>query len=289
MDAPGPGADGHITLSGSAASLVLTVIGLYLRRVGGVMIAGDLVALARDAGIDDGAARTAITRWKKRGVLQSVKVGTAPAYALTQAGQALLERGDRHIFATRPMAKDDRWIVISVSVPETERKRRTQLRARLAQIGTGILAPALWIAPQALRDEVEATMTDLAVYPEALLITADLPTVGGASPRQAVARWWNLPSIEQAHITFEHRRAALRADLTPFHRYVSLVDAWRPVPYADPGLPLELLPASWPGRHTHRDFEAEATALEADAWAHVQARIGDRPARGGRTASAPQG
>ena len=59
---------------------------------------------------------------------------------------------------------------------------------------------------------------------------------------------------------------AHRADPTPrsaFRAWVTLLDAWRPIPYLDPGLPHTALPDDWPGRRSipfflhHRDLLRE--------------------------------
>jgi phenylacetic acid degradation operon negative regulatory protein len=43
------------------------------------------------------------------------------------------------------------------------------------------------------------------------------------------------------------RRRRARADPAAFRGYVPMLTVWRRLPYLDPGLPLELLPARWNG------------------------------------------
>ena len=50
--------------------------------------------------------------------------------------------------------------------------------------------------------------------------------------------------------------------------------AWRRLPYLDPGLPAELLPADWHGERAARTFGALRTRLVDPARAHVLAVTG---------------
>jgi phenylacetic acid degradation operon negative regulatory protein len=54
-------------------------------------------------------------------------------------------------------------------------------------------------------------------------------------------------------------------DLTPrqaFATWIGCVDAWRVIPYVDPGLPAAWLPADWPGNLTVRLFADLREQLE---------------------------
>ena len=50
------------------------------------------------------------------------------------------------------------------------------------------------------------------------------------------------------------------------------VTDWRRLPYLDPGLPVELLPAGWIGVRAAEDFFALRALLEEPARAYVQQR-----------------
>jgi phenylacetic acid degradation operon negative regulatory protein len=56
---------------------------------------------------------------------------------------------------------------------------------------------------------------------------------------------------------------------------VPLLTAWRRFPYLDPGIPLELLPASWPGVAAGELFETVDRRLRDPAAEHARSRIGD--------------
>lgn len=89
---------------GSVASLLRTVVGLYLRLIGGWIAAADLVALMGSLGVDAPQARTGIARLRSKGLLIADR-RTAAGYALNPAAIPMLERGDRRIFGAPQMGR----------------------------------------------------------------------------------------------------------------------------------------------------------------------------------------
>ncbi|GAB3595518.1 PaaX family transcriptional regulator [Microbacterium tumbae] len=251
---------------GSTASLLRTFIGLYLRRLGGWISTADLVRLAGDLGIPAAGARTAITRLKQRGLLVPERSETA-GYRLNPSAVRMLERGDRRIFDVRLMRPEDRWCLVSYSIPESRREMRHQLRRRLQWIGAGAVAPSLWILPGHLQPEAEEILGELGMRDAAVLFRTDAPQTPGRLA-DAVPRWWDLTALREEHEAFQ--RTIVRLGDAPFPAYVRLVDAWRVLPYVDPGLPAELLPADWPGERSFAAFAERSAALADAAWEHVR-------------------
>jgi phenylacetic acid degradation operon negative regulatory protein len=251
---------------GSATSLLRTFIGLYLRPLGGEIASGALVRLAGDLGIPTPQARTAITRLKQRGLLQSSGSG---GHVLNPAAIGMLERGDDRIFTVRTMRPGDEWMLVSVTVPETRRDLRHQLRRRLQFIGAGAVSAGLWILPGHLDAEVEQLLDELGAREFATLFRTADPRP--AQPLADAARtWWDLEALRAEHERFLASVDAL--DTTaPFTAHVHLIDSWRVLPYTDPGLPAELLPADWPGARSAEAFRTLSARLAAPAWQHVLA------------------
>lgn len=252
---------------GSTASLLRTVVGLYLRRLGGWISAADLVSLAGDLGIRTAPARTTIARLKQRGLLLPERRHAA-GYAVSPAAIPMLERGDRRIFEVRQMADGDPWCLVSFSIPESRRDLRHRLRRRLQFIGCGVVSSALWICPGHLHDEVEGILDDLGVRDWATLFRSATPEVSG-SLADAAAAWWDLAALRAEHLTFQASAADLPPE--PFAAYVRLIDSWRVLPYVDPGLPPAMLPADWPGGRSIATFTRLSARLAGPAWAHVAA------------------
>nr|WP_201471148.1 PaaX family transcriptional regulator C-terminal domain-containing protein [Microbacterium hydrocarbonoxydans] len=251
---------------GSTASLLRTLIGLYLRPLGGWISAADLVALAGDLGIPTAQARTGITRLKQKGLLLAER-RHAVGYRLNPDAATMLERGDRRIFEMREMTDADRWCLISFSIPESARSIRHQLRRRLQWIGAGVVSPALWICPGHLQSDVQQIVAELDARAWVTTFQADTPMTPRTLP-EAAAQWWDLDALRAEHLAFQRSLAALADE--PFAAYVQLIDSWRMLPYLDPGLPPAMLPADWPGGRSYSEF-ARLSQTHADAaWRHVR-------------------
>ncbi|WP_309128330.1 PaaX family transcriptional regulator C-terminal domain-containing protein [Microbacterium sp.] len=250
---------------GSTTSLLRTLIGLYLRTLGGTISSAALVRLAADLSIPTARARTAITRLKQRGLLIAAPNAS---YDLNPAAVPMLERGDRRIFEVRTMRAGDDWTLVSATIPETRRDLRHQLRSRLQFLGAGAVAPGLWIVPGHLDGELEMLLDEIGARSFATLFRTADPRP--ARPlAEAVSAWWDLTALRAEHERFLTSVAALDTS-APFAAYVRLIDSWRVLPYIDPGLPAELLPADWPGARSVATFEGLSRELSGRALQHVQ-------------------
>jgi phenylacetic acid degradation operon negative regulatory protein len=218
-----------------------------------------IIAFMEALGVTAAVTRTALSRLKKKEILVPELRDGVPGFAVTEGAASMLARGDRRIFNPRLMSPADRWCLVSFSIPETEREKRHQLRRRLHWIGCGTVAAGLWICPDSLREEVEEILADLELRCMATVFVTDTPLVGG-SLRDAASAWWDLDAVAELHRDFiRHHGSASDdggrgngADRAPalaeaFARYVRCIDRWRIIPYLDPGLPAEFLPADWPG------------------------------------------
>ncbi len=263
---------------GSTTSLLRTIIGRYLRRLDGWISVAALVQLMADLDVPDARTRTTIVRIKQKGLLLPERRG-AVGYRVNPLARTMLEHGDRRIFTVRSMATGDRWCAISFSLPESRRDVRHQLRRRLQWIGCGVVSPALWICPDYLAPEVEEIFVDLGIRSHATLFRTEDPQVEG-DLADAVRTWWDLDALRAQHLTFQEEveplraRGALEGPADAFARYVRLLDSWRILPYNDPGLPAELLPADWPGQRSIELFTELSARFADGAWEHVLAVTG---------------
>ncbi len=237
---------------GSATSLIRTVLGAYRHELGGWVAIAELVELMLPLGVAAEATRIAVTRLKRRGVLESAARDGRPGYRLTAQAEAMYDRGDRRIFEFRRMADDDPWRLISFTLPESLRAARHQLRRRLGWIGCGTVSPGLWIAPEYLTEEIGDIVAALRLTEYVTTFRCDGMSIPD-TPAATAARWWDLDGIATRHREFLARHeATMRAarEFAPheaFVKFVLLLDEWRIIPYVDPGLPASMLPADWPG------------------------------------------
>lgn len=232
------------------SSLIHTVYGEFVRRLGGWISIADLIALMAELDVDGPAVRSAISRLKKAGTLLQERRG-ATGYRLAPAVEPVFEEGDRRIFhSLEPADLADGWVVAVFSVPESARAQRHQLRSRLSWLGFGNAAPGVWLAPARLLPDARRLLErlDLSAYVH-LFLSAEY--AGFADLRTAVASWWDLPAIDAQYAAFcAAWRPAAREPRTEdpaeaFRTYVPMLTRWRRLPYLDPGLPEPLLPEGW--------------------------------------------
>jgi phenylacetic acid degradation operon negative regulatory protein len=265
-------------------SLILTFYGAYGRSAaeGGSVPVAALIRLLGALGVDAPSVRSAVSRLKRRGLLVADRSGSrSAAYAPSDAARQLLEDGDRRIYDRPPRrGTEEKWLLAVFSVPETERQRRHVLRSRLARLGFGNAAPGIWLAPAHLEEETRHTLQrlDLAAYVD--LFRGE--HAGFEPTREAVARWWDLEALAELHRGFlrDHepvlREWADRRRVTPeeaYRDYLPALDAWRRLPYADPGLPAGLLPPGWPGERAAEVFAGLDARLRAPGAEFAEAAL----------------
>ncbi|WP_194836892.1 PaaX family transcriptional regulator C-terminal domain-containing protein [Nocardia sp. XZ_19_369] len=268
---------------GSATSLARTVLGAYVRDLGGWLAIADFSALLAGLGVPEQSTRTAVTRLKSKGVLDAESRDGRSGYRITAAAEAMYSRGDPRIFGFRQMADGDAWHLISFGIPESQRAARHQLRRRLSSIGCGTVSAGLWICPEYLAAEAATIVTALALDDYVTSFRATDLTVPGTL-RAAAAQWWDLPTLAERHRAFlAHHGDILTLDnLTDrqaFEYFVPLLDEWRIIPYLDPGLPAPMLPPDWPGPASVRLFaEAQQRCLAPSRrWVRSSIEAGSKP------------
>jgi phenylacetic acid degradation operon negative regulatory protein len=256
--------------------LIVTLYGLYARQNDGWLSIATVVRLMAELGVDGQAVRSSISRLKRRGLLDACRVNGAAGYALTESARHILADGDARIFGRRRATIGDGWLLVVFSVPESERDRRHQLRSHLLRLGFGTAAPGVWIAPGHLEKETVEALERLEMTEYAEVLRGQHIAFGDLRTR--VRSWWDLPALDRLYAEFVERYRPVRAKLVGsgpideaamFTEYVEMLTAWRQLPYADPGLPLELLPAGWQGVEAEELFSELRELLAGPAGAHA--------------------
>ena len=119
-------------------SLIFTIYGAYSRSIGGWMSVGALLELLREIGVEDAAVRSALSRFKRRGVLLSENRYGLAGYALSPSARKAFDTGDARVLERRESPSSDRWVLVAFSIPEKSRDLRYRLRSRLS----------LWASPR---------------------------------------------------------------------------------------------------------------------------------------------
>ncbi|GAA1965664.1 PaaX family transcriptional regulator C-terminal domain-containing protein [Catenulispora subtropica] len=235
--------------TGSARSLLMTLLGEYVLPRARPTWTSTVVQALATLGIEEKAARQALTRSSAEGWIVSERVGRRVRWTLTDQGHRLLTEGAARIYAfgRATPAWDGRWLVLLLTVPEPRRDLRQRLRTRLTWAGFGSPDPGVWISPHPAREpEAAAVLHDLGLH-EALSFTAAHGAIG--SEPAMVARAWDLSTLEARYEDFVADFGSLHpeGDAATLRAQTRLVHAWRRFPFLDPQLPRELLPEEWSG------------------------------------------
>ncbi len=259
-----------------ARSLVFDLFGDYLRYRGGEVRLRGLVALMDCFGVPEPTVRVVAARLRREGWLTSRREGRETVYALTGAAWALLDEGRERIFRRAPGPWDGQWHMILYSVPETERQLRDRLRRTLAWSGFGALSPAVWVSPHDRTGPVREAFAD---EPAVVLDVFRSRSAGPDADRGIAARAWDLEGLDREHARLlaryrprlaTYRAGALQGAEALVER-THLVHDHRRLPFRDPDLPPELLPADWSGRLAHEVFLTAHGLLRGPAEACVDA------------------
>jgi phenylacetic acid degradation operon negative regulatory protein len=230
--------------------LIITMLGVYVRPFGDRVWSGGLVVLLGELGFSEGAARVALTRLVRRGLITRVRDGRLVHYRLTARADRLLAEGDRRIFSLGHVrdGEPDDWTVLWHQIPEGRRLERGRLARRLRFLGFGSVQDSLWVSPHDHSEEVAGLLAELDVAAHATVFTAHPDAVIGLPA--LVSRAWDLSGLVDRYQAFSAefsswcRRRALAslADGEAFGLRTRLVHQFRGFPLIDPELPERLAP-----------------------------------------------
>lgn len=255
--------------SGSARSLLLTVLGEFVYPSQQPQWTTTLIAGLAALGVEEKSARQAIARTAADGILVSRRSGRWVQWQLTEPGAQLLADGTRRIYSFLQTAEawDGRWLVVSVAIPESQRRLRHRVRTRLTWLGLGSPSAGLWVVPSAAkRQAVAEVIAEAGLCDNAFAWVGDAAGIGDV--RRLIARAWSLAEVESRYADFLERFADLTArdDAQAFDHQVQLIQSWRRFPFLDPALPPELLDHDWIGSAAaevfHRKHDELARAAD---------------------------
>lgn len=268
----------------SARSILLTVLGEFVHPRGDTVWTATLIEALRALGIEEKSARQALTRTAAEGLLESSRHGRRVLWTITPQGRTLLDQGTERIYGfmrgRRPW--DGRWMVLSVSIPATQRQLRHRLRTRLTWLGLGSPTSGLWISPDAgLGAEVHAVIRELGLEGQAFAWSGSASGIG--SENRLLAEAWDLDHVEDKYLRFieEFETREATTDSDAFLAQVQMVQEWRRFPFIDPDLPVELLDHDWPGpraANAFHDRHARWHLGARAAWEQLESAGGPMPA-----------
>ena len=130
--------------------LLLTLLGDYWWQRTEPLPSAAIVALLAEFGVSDSAARAALSRLTRNGLLVTSKSGRRTFSRLSSRAATILDDGARRIFsfgaANQPW--DGMWSLVAFSIPEDNRAARDALRKQLRWRGFAPLYDGLWVSPR---------------------------------------------------------------------------------------------------------------------------------------------
>lgn len=253
-------------------TFIFSLYGGYVLPRGEEIWIGSLIRALAALDFSAGAVRALISRMKRKGFLQSRRLGRRSFYRLTDLGLKDVRWGGERAFAPPDDEWDGRWTVVTYSVPEKHRKRRDALRGWLNWFGFGAVAPGTWISPHPLSPEAERKLRDLGVWEYLEIFRAE--HVGPSDPRTLVADAW--PQLSVLGDRYRTYVAKYEAVLRCFEggtldheqcfatRLRSLIE-FVTITLDDPALPSSLLPEDWPHPPAQLVFKKLQQALAEPA------------------------
>ena len=259
-----------------AKSVVMTLFGDAITPHGGRVWLGSLIELLAPFGISDRLVRTSVFRLAEEGWLDAQRSGRRSLYALDPRAVRRFEHAYQRVYAPSDRAWDGQWTLVLATAADITTEQRTGLRKELLWEGFGQIAPAIFCHPNAdahTLDEIleRVGVRDLAIVSQA----ADSTTVQARPLRDLVAQYWQLDAVMaeyKQYLRHFDSLPALLAKVTvldPEQAFVLrtlAIHEFRRVQLHDPQLPLELLPATWPGKTAydlcHRIYSATYAAAE---------------------------
>jgi phenylacetic acid degradation operon negative regulatory protein len=254
-------------------SIVFDLFGDCLRYTGGAARLQTLTELLAAFDVPEATTRVVMARLRKEGWFETEKDGRSTVYRLTDRSWRLLDDGRKRIFERHRAPWDRHWRMVIYDVPESDRAARDRVRKKLRWWGFGSLAPSTWVSPH---DRLEEVASALSEEPVARLDLLTCHSAGAAADLDMATRCWDLDGL---HAALLRKRDAYRARLARYRaapprgkdalvERLELVHDYRMLPFDDPDLPPELVPAGWVGREVHQMFLDAHECLRAEAEAH---------------------
>lgn len=263
---------------------MITLLGGYVHGRHETVWSGGLVALLEELGFSNGAARVALTRLVKRGLIQRVRQGRLVHYRMTPRAERLLAEGDGRIFSLgHPRDDGSCWTFLWHQIPEDRRLERSRLGRRLRFLGFGSLQDSVWVSPHDHEDEVVELLDELGVKEHATVLLA--PSAAARGLRVVAERAWDLSGLAERYGAFEAEfgryldgasGAPALSDRQAFLVRTRLIQLFRGFPFLDPELPEELVPLAAERNRAVATFDTLYGGLAAPAQRHFDAAMQNR-------------
>lgn len=275
----------------SPQGLAVTLIADYTLRTRAWWPSAAIVVVLGEFGVTTGAARAAVSRLARRGVLEGRRQRRHTDYRLTEPAADSLRVGASSIatYATKADCWDGSWTLVGFTLPKEEKAGRSSLRAQLRWWGFAPLYDGAWVSPHPLTEEQHAQLVALNNGVTTVFRARQVRFPSGATRNPIQA--WDIEAIAEQYETFSRRwepvlpRILAGAITGPdaVSARTEVMDTYRRFPTLDPLLPDELMPPDWPRGRARELFLAVYDGLAEPAQEHVRAviaQVADTPYSG---------
>ncbi|WP_345624594.1 PaaX family transcriptional regulator [Streptomyces ziwulingensis] len=237
-------------------SLMLTFLGDQVLGRDVCVYSGSVIDVFARAGVGEQATRSTLTRMVARGLLRRQREGRRMYFGLTEHSAAILQDGERRIWQTGAVNRhwDGTWTLLGFSLPDSQQRRRHDLRSKLNWTGFGPLFNGLWIAPGEV--DVSDLVAELGVAAHVKVFRAHADD--GTDVGSMIEETWNLSGLAARYETFVRRWARWETSLPDVDDALALrllmQTEWLRIIRHDPRLPVRHLPDDWPADVAERTF-----------------------------------
>jgi phenylacetic acid degradation operon negative regulatory protein len=235
----------------SATALVFTFFCDVVTQHGGEMWLGSVIHVLAPLGINERLTRTAVFRLVRDGWLTSRKRGRRSYYRLTGTGENYYRRAAKRIYADSLPAWDGTWTLVFTS--QVADDKRDALNRGLTWLGYGRIANSVFALPCSPHPAVTELLEDLGI--DDCVVQMRAKADNPDSLRELVTSSWSLNDLKEAYRDFiGHYSGA--GELLEKSAYTSQqallfrvlpIHEFRKILLSDPELPIDMLPANWPG------------------------------------------
>jgi phenylacetic acid degradation operon negative regulatory protein len=246
-------------------SVVFSLLAEHLLEHPRALFSGSFIEVLRRLGISEHATRSTVLRMARRGLLTPKRHGRKMYFAMTPRCVALLEDGRHRIWEMGAVNESTApsWTLLTFSIPESWRRKRYDLRARLIWAGFGLLQNGAWLAPAEIDVSAIIAELDLAAHVRVFRIQPVAPTDASSVIREA----FDLQSLAQRYRAFTAEWRDRPSGLDALTVTLRLSTQWLRIIREDPRVPLHLLPADWPAVEAQRLYRSLHGAHWPDALA----------------------
>jgi phenylacetic acid degradation operon negative regulatory protein len=260
---------------GSARSLLYAILGELVLPYGDAVWTVPLLYVMRGMGIEEAAARQALSRVVEAGLIVGTKHGRAVRLTVPDEGKAHIDAIRRRsaTLIDPPRRWDGRCLIAAITVPQRLRGIRRRLYSELHWQGFGNPAPGIWTSPHLDRADELRSLIDKFDLNDTTVTFIGKSLGIGLTDSEIVDRAWDLRHIEARYQDTINTFTGLEptSDDGLLLAYIALVREFAELSSLDPQLPEDLLP-DWIGHRATRlfvDLKANWSARAHARWREI--------------------